>query len=915
MLHLGETGYASIENAAFSDLDYAKGFSVEFATRIEPYARGGRWAAMIAKGGCLYTAANGFGIGLNQGNLPSFGQQFTATIADGTTALRVTSAYIEGMVYGILTFDAAAKTMRLYLNGVERGNAAEPKLVVANIKNSSAFAIGKSALSTFQRDVMLARLWNRPLSPAAAAALWNHYSNTGQHQLPANFSRQDLCGEWLMSATCDAQGRPGSTHIKDTSGKSNYLALMEGADLRRAYGPLALAFPAKGAEGIDKSAYLIANGGLKSLGTSVTLPLNYQFQIDESPAMDSPARKDSGWIPNYASWKPILKPGTKYYWRARVKDSSASPVVSEYAAVSHFTTEGPTDWFVRPGVYTGAINQDKPVPAPGVYGTQDGTSYENAWNGIREIVWGPGGVEAGDNLYLCGRHAYNGPLQSFTQGREIIQESGYSLEYPITIRMDWEQDPGEMWSIFAPEALSAIAWQGPDENGVYWTQDIAYRAVAEFNGSEFIWLKRQTAPTWTEGFGSVYCTMRASEPWKVDYTYIKTSDGSNPSGKIWSGAYGYSFNLGHSSNVKFYKCNFFASSVPADKVDSAITSIPVSHHIEYDGCHLRYGNPIELYQGHNDWIVRNSELHDMPYGIYTHTPGNMYNLLVEGNQIYDCGTPGFEHLDAHAVGVQNGIGFVIQNNRIWNTGEAICFWSGNYDMKENVIRHNYIKDVRVIPNGTGGHGISISNSVAAGRRTGYRIYGNIIVNTGLGATEDWHGCGLSLVIKDYIEIYNNVIVNANTQRAAIRLDAGLENPVQGSIHNNIIINPQSRFLHLLGNTSTPWNLACDNNIYFPNADKPGGFYGKGCIGSFREWQTKTSFDQNSLTSDPQFASPSMQELEDFLLQETSPAIDSGADVGIQVDFFGQVVPRGAAPDIGAFECAARTAARRWQSYQ
>ncbi|MFC2141347.1 hypothetical protein ACFLR7_00250, partial [Acidobacteriota bacterium] len=44
------------------------------------------------------------------------------------------------------------------------------------------------------------------------------------------------------------------------------------------------------------------------------------------------------------------------------------------------------DWYVR--------------PSGGSYGAQNGTSYGNAWNGLENVIWGVGGVQAGDSLYV-----------------------------------------------------------------------------------------------------------------------------------------------------------------------------------------------------------------------------------------------------------------------------------------------------------------------------------------------------------------------------------------------------------------------------------------------------------------------------------------------------------------------------------
>ena len=45
-------------------------------------------------------------------------------------------------------------------------------------------------------------------------------------------------------------------------------------------------------------------------------------------------------------------------------------------------------------------------PAGGNYGLENGSSYENAWDGFADIAWGEGvgSVEAGDTLFVAGTH-------------------------------------------------------------------------------------------------------------------------------------------------------------------------------------------------------------------------------------------------------------------------------------------------------------------------------------------------------------------------------------------------------------------------------------------------------------------------------------------------------------------------------
>ncbi|MDD3925951.1 MAG: hypothetical protein PHT33_04770, partial [bacterium] len=70
-------------------------------------------------------------------------------------------------------------------------------------------------------------------------------------------------------------------------------------------------------------------------------------------------------------------------------------------------------------------------PAGGSYGLENGTSYDNAWDGFGRIVWGSSGVTAGDTLYVCGNH-----YQTMTVGATGASGS------PITIRGDYAISAG-----------------------------------------------------------------------------------------------------------------------------------------------------------------------------------------------------------------------------------------------------------------------------------------------------------------------------------------------------------------------------------------------------------------------------------------------------------------------------------------
>lgn len=80
-------------------------------------------------------------------------------------------------------------------------------------------------------------------------------------------------------------------------------------------------------------------------------------------------------------------------------------------------------WFVRPDTSHNSI--------------RNGTSYENAWGGWASIVWGAAGVNAGDTLYVCGRHE---SATSLAVGNHTASTKATA----VIIRGDYSGDPGSI---------------------------------------------------------------------------------------------------------------------------------------------------------------------------------------------------------------------------------------------------------------------------------------------------------------------------------------------------------------------------------------------------------------------------------------------------------------------------------------
>ena len=893
-LYLGDSGYAYLENTYVTDLDYSRSLSVEVVARIEPHQPGGRWATFIEKGGDLVlrqASSAGFGVGTFEGNSHEFGKCITAKIGDGTTQLLIESprAY-QGYVHVVMTWDVTSRTMTLYINGQLIDSRSSPLISPGLIRNDGELRVGKGYYE-LRRNIFVARLWNRALSASEVARIWSAFAQSKQHSLPVMFDRSGLLSQWLMDRMCSPQESPGTARLRDNFGP-NHLKLAGQARLVSGEGPLAAVYPADGAAGVNPAVVLQVSGGRAELGQFFTGPLHYYFEVDESSTFCSSALRQSGWVAHYGEWKPVLKPNTQYYWRCKVRDSGTRAKGSLFSRVYTLRTRGPATWYVRPLVDQDETVDDlgNPVADKGVYGKQDGTSYGNAFNGVAHVRWGEGGVEAGDTLYVCDTQVYQASHSHWAPPAVgYIEESGFSSEYPITIAMDCAEGGGVLCGFFR-EMQAEVRWTGPDEHGVYRTSDLRHGAVVEARGGDYLWLERASDVTWDGHFGAVYNVPQADESWIVETTYIKMSDGGNPAGRVYSPDWGFRFDLGRSSYVKFQKCNFFNSIVAADLNEHTTGDLPPSRGIVFENCKMGYRSDtlVDLSEGMDNWVFRGCEVHHVGKGIHA---SSVYDLLIEQCAIHDIGAPGFPDKDAHAIGIQNGANHVIQHNHIWNTaGSAIEFWSSRLPMQNMVVRYNFIHDTLGLAQ-TSASGIVISGEESApGRRTGFRIYNNIVMNTA-GGDESWRGFGISSNSMDPVEIYNNVLYRTCHGIRLVTSTPAPGYPVRARVYNNMIVEPKGDYASVYG-SSEPWDdLYWDHNLYYPATDFAAKF-------SFGQDVTR---DGHSLLANPAFVAAQPVGPEDFQLRPDSPAIDAGVNVGLVEDYAGRPVPRGAAPDVGAFE--------------
>ena len=555
----------------------------------------------------------------------------------------------------------------------------------------------------------------------------------------------------------------------------------------------------------------------------------------------------------------------------------------------------------------------RPVAPNGTYGSEDGTSFANAFNGLtpagrtgKGIIWGAGGVMPGDTLYICGNHwlKTTAGSQNWTYARILIPNLATTALTPLTIRGDAPEEAGTIWA-FGRNTTLSDTWTGPDANGVYRINRDLGDLIAEdvhLGNEGSVYLKKMGSITWTGNYGA-FCRIGS-------VTYVKTTDGASPAGRLYTGDIAYRFGLLRNNYITFkqLKFNGFVMDVDRDSEGQLVTSLPRSSNITFDGCEMRYTTQtsfFRLYDGNNYWKFYDCTMEYAPTGIYTLGAlggvGASF-MHVRGCTFRHMGVLMFPHQDAHGIGVQRGQGHIIERSTFEDMGSAIEFWTsiGN-PMRDMIVRYNYIKDVK-LKNVSVGSGIVISGEpgAPAGERTGFEIYGNIVA--------DVYAHGISSNSKDSIVIANNVLYNCDN---GLRIEVSQGGGVNATVKNNIILNPRSSFLVVAGVNN---NLDWDHNIYHSTSPSNSRWHP---WNSFEHWRNEWEVDENSSEDNPGFVSSEPIRDLDFKLKATSTAINAGANVGIASDYLGIAIPQKGLPDIGAFEFGpVSTAAESpWAAYE
>jgi len=309
-------------------------------------------------------------------------------------------------------------------------------------------------------------------------------------------------------------------------------------------------------------------------------------------------------------------------------------------------------------------------------------------------------------------------------------------------------------------------------------------------------------------------------------------------------------------------------------------------------------------RGNHGWIDTDG---GWPSNIYM----GSYNT-VSGNII----------LDAGGEGVNGGYYTTVEDN-IFCDGFSVDIYTDNN--KNNIYRRNIAITTNADPtdliNQTGSNwqkvrrklmsiGVGLGDEWPPGQCGSHQIYDNIFISKRYGV--GWGDSVSGSSIHDN-KIYNNLIILPSMDTPTI-LDlycAGFyfvnNIPASNSeIKNNIVIGNHSSG-SLFVKSYAYSGLTHDYNLYYhPNRATPFNYLGASY--NFANWQSHTGQDTNSLNIDPLLNNSDWSDMtslvkNDFKLQATSPAINTGLNLGAEYafDYDNNVRPLSGLWDLGAFE--------------
>ena len=521
-------------------------------------------------------------------------------------------------------------------------------------------------------------------------------------------------------------------------------------------------------------------------------------------------------------------------------------------------------------------------PAGGSYGLEDGSSYENAWDGFVNIDWAQLGV--GDTLWLVG-----------TFDENLTVDAGGDAGSDLTIRGDHAQGDG----IFAVGRI--LLWSGghdyitlygltfldgridyADDAGPYTSNTMVFSdytltdAAANFVAAGF----ESGMNLRVNGLGSPNLFSFRIE--SVTPTQMTISEGY-PRGAFL----------------------YHDTSVTGDV--ATIRGVWPNHNITIDGCDITTGashsaSKLSIKSIGDELTITNTRFSGdgkRRSGLFYITCRDYYDvhdgITITENHFSDIGGPdGEDSSDNHCIGTQGAENVVISGNVMTGCGAAFVNyscggrWFRNWEITDNVITG---MDYERAPLQWGGSGIVLSGS-GTGSDDGDGLIANNIIAHPLNcpSNDSSVAClGIHTKVEKEARIYNNTIIGHDK-------GISLGNAYNVDIRNTIDLNPN--LYHVDMGTLSGTAHAEDYCIYSPDSGTRFKYlsFEQDLVNYSSEIENLyaiTGINSHTLSVDPVLDSGT------YIPLWNSPAIDNGTDSGIDTDHRGN--PLYGPPDIGAIE--------------
>jgi hypothetical protein len=538
-------------------------------------------------------------------------------------------------------------------------------------------------------------------------------------------------------------------------------------------------------------------------------------------------------------------------------------------------------------------------PSGGSYGTEDGSSYANAFDGFANVVWAS--IKPGDTLFVAGKHSGTGiVINASGNARRSIKIRSCEIAWGAST-----DDPGVIWG---GGIVATNVWTGP-VNGVYSysggfnvtgalvvdedltvlikTTDLA---TCEATTQSFYQTTGPTVTKYHPGAGGL----------KVLHYYIPLAP-IDVNGKSYITIRGLTVYMesGVTGVIKVFKYG---------------TDTVVPKGIFIDNCVIGFGIGYGIRSGGDgtELEVTNCTFFDCSSGIY-HTNKQGGKLIVSDNEFYHTSSrvansgvtvfwpvPG----DQSAIAVQGGMdNLKVTDNYIhgWYGEGVNCYMSSTAGSKfpaAQILRNRIFLDTSET-NVRTPMGVQLSGDNTAdlgGGWAGAAVANNVItgchVSTVNGGT--FNG-GVRAKIwdttdpADRIKIYNNTFVDCY---AALYGRTGGAGTFGLEFKNNIVASPEAGgyFINIENMPGTAV-LVANYNIYSGTGNWK--WEGGADITSLASWQSTSSQDANSITTNPSLGA-------DYRISNGSAAENSGTDTGLLNDADGNPRPT-VSYDIGAYE--------------